>query len=70
LISRSSVPFDPKKGNLARDGCGADRSKVHAARQLPIDRPVDYDDNRHDVLVRSSILRANPGNNTWYNADA
>jgi hypothetical protein len=64
------VPFDPKMGNLARDGWGADRSKVHAAGQLPIDRLVDYDDNRHDVLVRSSILRANPGNNTRYNADA
>jgi hypothetical protein len=31
---------------------------MHAGGQLPVDRLVDYDDDRHDLQVRSSSYRA------------
>jgi hypothetical protein len=43
---------------------------MHAAGQLPIDRLADCDNNRHDTLVSQFVLRANPGSNTRYIADA
>jgi hypothetical protein len=42
---------------------------MHAGGQLPVDRLVDYDDDRHDLQVRIVLPGANPGNNTRYNAD-
>src|SRR6202043_3468931 len=41
--------------DLPRHG---DLSEMHAGGQLPVDRLVDYDDDRHDVQVRSSSCRA------------